>query len=354
MNKIKIFGDFIESLLKESIYQNGSDPYEYKVEADHWLASLKGKDTWFEITGKDFKPEFQVSIDFLDNKFPDARSKNAPKRFGSKQTLTTKTEVKTNLLSTKPTSNTSSYLPQLSYGNEPPARTLFPKQNYGNGKNFGASEQADYFKYKNDPSVYWSVWDADKTKSVAESSNSTKLVYAASVSKVVTAACALDNLGGNLSNQTDWSDLKKFLVKSDNGVWNKFTKLAGGAKRVNDWAKKWSGIEPGRISGGNKINATGMCRFWCDVLNNRFTGAKTIQEITAGCATSNSRSRAYTPKNCAIGGKTGLYQQNMHDSAWIITPSGRRFCITVLTEKSSTYIVAVMFGGLLREYCGAK
>ena len=97
-----------------------------------------------------------------------------------------------------------------------------------------------------------------------------------------------------------------------------------------------------------------MCRFWCDVLNNRFTGAKTIQEITAGCATSNSRSRAYTPKNCAIGGKTGLYQQNMHDSAWIITPSGRRFCITVLTEKSSTYIVAVMFGGLLREYCGAK
>lgn len=56
------------------------DPYEYKVENDHWLAKKKGTQTWYEITGKNFKPTYQKSINILDTEFPDERKDGAPKR----------------------------------------------------------------------------------------------------------------------------------------------------------------------------------------------------------------------------------------------------------------------------------
>lgn len=56
------------------------DPYEYKVEKDHWLSRKKGSQTWYEITGKNFKPAYQKSINILDTEFPDERKDGAPKR----------------------------------------------------------------------------------------------------------------------------------------------------------------------------------------------------------------------------------------------------------------------------------
>lgn len=181
--------------------------------------------------------------------------------------------------------------------------------------------------------------------------NSKKNVYAASVSKAVTAAAALSAHNGTLPTPEDFDKLKAFLVKSDNGVWNHFTELAGGYEKVNDWSNKmgWS-MTPGRKSGGNFINAHDMCLFWSSVLNHNFPGAEIIEKVSNSCGTSSSRSRKYIPTNCRIGGKTGLYQKSMHDSAWIVSPAGR-FSIVVLTELANAEIVAVMFGGLFREYC---
>ena len=181
--------------------------------------------------------------------------------------------------------------------------------------------------------------------------DSKKNVYAASVSKAVTAAAALNQHNGNLPNAGDLDKLKAFLVKSDNGVWNHFTNLAGGWEKVNSWAKSmgWSML-PGRRSGGNLINAHDMCLFWSAVLNRSFPGAEIIEKMSNACATSSGRSRKYIPSNCRIGGKTGLYQKSMHDSAWIVSPTGR-FSIVVLTELASAPIVATMFGGLFKEYC---
>jgi hypothetical protein len=65
------------------IISRPGDPYKYKVETDHWLAKKDSQSRWYEITGADFKPAYQVSIDILDNENPNMRSKNAPKKKGS-------------------------------------------------------------------------------------------------------------------------------------------------------------------------------------------------------------------------------------------------------------------------------
>jgi hypothetical protein len=64
------------------IYKRPKDPYEYKVEDDNWLSRKKGTTKWYNITGGDFKPGYQKSIDMLDKEFPKARTEEAPKRGG--------------------------------------------------------------------------------------------------------------------------------------------------------------------------------------------------------------------------------------------------------------------------------
>ena len=62
------------------IIKRQGDPYEYKVESDNWLAKRTGTQKWFNITGADFKPAYQKSIDILDTENPKSRTSNAPKR----------------------------------------------------------------------------------------------------------------------------------------------------------------------------------------------------------------------------------------------------------------------------------
>ena len=60
------------------------DPYKYKVENDHWLAKKDSQTKWYEISGADFKPAYQASIDILDKENPNVRSKTAPKKVTTK------------------------------------------------------------------------------------------------------------------------------------------------------------------------------------------------------------------------------------------------------------------------------
>lgn len=68
------------------------DPYKYKVVDDHWLAKRDDQARWYEITGKDFKQGFQVSIDILDSENPKLRSNVAPKRENRIKTAGVETE----------------------------------------------------------------------------------------------------------------------------------------------------------------------------------------------------------------------------------------------------------------------
>jgi hypothetical protein len=82
MRKLQTWNEFY-TYVKESLGEvktRSGDPFEYKVENDHWLSRRKGTQTWYEITGKNFKPVYQKSINILDTEFPHERKDDSPKR----------------------------------------------------------------------------------------------------------------------------------------------------------------------------------------------------------------------------------------------------------------------------------
>ena len=93
------------------IISRSGDPYKYKVESDHWLAKKDSQSRWYEITGADFKPPYQVSIDTLDKENPNMRSKSAPKKGENNGT---KLETPTNTTGSEETD-----LPPFLIGNLP-------------------------------------------------------------------------------------------------------------------------------------------------------------------------------------------------------------------------------------------
>lgn len=222
-------------------------------------------------------------------------------------------------------------------------------QNTGFGGTFSDSA---YKPLKEKSSIYWAVYDINRGKTIAKSGNADQNVYGASVSKAVVVGGAYDNNSGTLPSSSDVGKAIKLLVKSDNSVWDDLGRLAGGDEAVNKFSDKqgYNGMKPARRK-GNQINAVGMNLFWRDVVTNRFKGAESVFKITSSCQTSNSRSRKYIPKAVLMGSKTGTYMSYNHDSAWL--KSGDNwYAISVLTTKSDgSEAVALMFGGLFKEYC---
>lgn len=218
-------------------------------------------------------------------------------------------------------------------------------------KGYGSSyDSTKYLSLKNKSSIHWAVYDISKDKLIAKSENGDKMVYGASVSKAVVSANAFDKNKGKLSAQ-DVGKVIKLLVVSDNSVWDAVTEMGGGNDSVNAFSNRYGyNMSPARRK-GNNISATGMVKFWKDVLRNNFDGAESIFKITSSCQTSSSRSRKCIPKNCYIGGKTGSYMQYNHDTAWI-EKDGKFYAIAVLTSSNDgSDAIATMFGGLFNEYC---
>jgi hypothetical protein len=220
-------------------------------------------------------------------------------------------------------------------------------------KGLGGSgyNHSKYQSAKNNPKVYWAIYNISKDKIVAQSTNANKNVYGASVPKVIVASAALDKYDGLFPNQSDYEKVIKLLVKSNNDVWTPLQNLAGGGNAVNDWSKKMGYTMKSARGMGNNANAVDMCKFWSDVCHNRFDGAEVIFRVTASCQTSASRSRKYLPTSLFIGSKTGTYQSSNHDTGWINVGSDF-YSISVMTDlgSSGSDAIAFMFRGLYDEY----
>jgi hypothetical protein len=207
-----------------------------------------------------------------------------------------------------------------------------------------------YQSAKNNPKVYWAIYNITKDTLVAKSANANKNVYGASVPKVLVASAAIDKFNGSFPNQSDYEKLIKLLVKSDNEVWTPLQNLAGGGNAVNAWAKKMGyNMQPARGM-GNNANAVDMCKFWSDVCSNKFSGAEVIFRVTSSCQTSGARSRKYLPSSVFLGSKTGTYESSNHDTGWLKV-GNEFYSISVLTElgSSGSDVIACMFRGLYDE-----
>lgn len=222
------------------------------------------------------------------------------------------------------------------------------KRNTGLNSSFSESK---YKSYKDNPSVYWAVYDIQEDKFLASSENASKNLYGASVPKVCVAAAAFNNNNGTLPSNSDYQKVIKLLVKSDNDVWTDVQNIAGGGNAVNEWSKKMGyNMQPAR-NGGNNSNAIDMCKFWKDVCRGNFAGAENIFKISSSCQTSGSRSKKCMPTDIYLGGKTGTYQNANHDCCWI-QKGDKFYSICVLTElgSSGSEVIAQMFRGLYEEY----
>lgn len=218
------------------------------------------------------------------------------------------------------------------------------------GLNSSGFSESSYQSAKTNPNVYWAIYDISRDTLLASSSNAQKNVYGASVPKAFVAAAALANNNGNISS-SDYEKMINLLVKSNNDVWTPLQNLAGGAQKVNDWARSMGYKNQPARTLGNNANAIDMCKFWRDVCLDRFKGAEAIFRIASSCQTGASRSRKYMPSSVFIGSKTGTYLKSNHDCGWVQV-GDRFYAISVFTElgSSGSNAIANMWRGLFNEY----
>jgi hypothetical protein len=210
------------------------------------------------------------------------------------------------------------------------------------------SEQATYEELKTDPRIHWIVTDLDDGRVIAEAATADKNVYGASVSKaLVVGALLFQNRG--ILDDTTWQEVFRLIVKSDNTVWTPLQELAGGADAVDEFTRAmgYSSTEGSRH--GNQLNARELAEFLSDIHNQRFPGAEGLLKVMTACRTGASKSQKYLPESIFLGGKTGTWMQWSHDMRFLEI-DGKRYGVVVLTEAGSSELVAIMFGGLVREH----
>lgn len=228
-------------------------------------------------------------------------------------------------------------------------------------KNRGLQEKGfDPFLYevlKDSPNTFLCVLDVSSNKILFQTHNSKQNIEAASLSKVWASMSALDTNKGTLPSVSDYEDMLRLLVCSNNQTWDNIQDLGGGTEGVDKWAQeKGFNVEPDCKT--NLVNAYDMCRFWSAVLRGQFLGSELILKLSSACKTHDTRALKYMPADCFLGGKTGTFEQANHDSCWILY-NGRFYVITVMTLLGSTNEtlsdmtdeeVALLFRGLFDEF----
>jgi hypothetical protein len=209
-------------------------------------------------------------------------------------------------------------------------------------------DEQTYRKLKSDSKIHWIVRELDDGKVLAEGATSTKTVYGASVTKAFVVAALLDAKQGKLDAAT-WQKVYRLLVNSDNSVWSTLEDLAGGKSAVHAFTQGMGYKKTQGYRSGNQINARELSDFLHDIHHLRMTGAEALLKVMSACNTGAAKSRKYLPSTIYLGGKTGTWNQYQHDMRFLEL-GGKRYAVVVLSEKSRDEDVAVMFGGLAREY----
>ena len=132
-------------------------------------------------------------------------------------------------------------------------------------------------------------------------------------------------------------------------------------KGFQGWLQKKDGT---RVH-GNELNTIELSQFLYDTYQRKYRGADALWKIMQATRTGKSKIKKYIPKNIYIGGKTGTYSgpnesrktiklakiKARNHAATLMTGSGH-YGISVLANTGNNEDVAVIGGGLVREYLG--
>jgi hypothetical protein len=268
------------------------------------------------------------------------------------------------------------------FGGSEVRQLLFRK--HGSGMAFKAKQQNEYCKLKKNKQIQWSVSDLQSGKLLSASSNADELFFGASASKVFVAAALLDKQNGSLEKE-QLRLMSRMIVRSDNGAWRELQRQAGkdgsdnsGRKAVHEFSQKmgyedicsfqgWMTKKDGSRLHGNELHCLSIAKFLFDTYHDRYPGAEILWKIMHATRTGRKKINKYTPKNVFIGGKTGTYHGPneskttiKHDTIkarnhiTILDIDGKYYSLTVLSNTGKDEDVAVLGGGLMREYLGVK
>ena len=251
----------------------------------------------------------------------------------------------------------------------------------GEGTKFGAEEVQKYCKLKNSSQVQWTVNDLQTGEIISQSPNAREAFFGASSSKIFVAAALLNKQCGKLDKKQ--LDLMiKMIVKSDNAAWRELQREAGegsddsGRQCVNEFVQQigckntrgfqgWLCMEDGTKIHGNELNTMALSRFLYSTYHRDYPGAEILWKIMHATKTGRQKINKYTPREIYIGGKTGTYDgpnespETIHfknirarNHVAILKIDDKYYGISILTNTGSSWDVAVLGGGLMREFLG--
>ena len=254
----------------------------------------------------------------------------------------------------------------------------------GQGQKFGERQRKHYCKLKQAENIQWVLNDLDSGEIISRSANADEVYFGASVAKIFVAAALLDKQDGKFdANQL--SLLVRMIVVSSNGAWRELQRQTGddgtddsgraavdafiqsmgysNTKGFQGWWKKKDGT---RIH-GNELNSAELAKFLYDTYHRRYKGAEVLWEIMQATATGRRRINKYTPQDIYIGGKTGTYDGPNASPATVklknirarnhvvnLLIGKKSYGLSILSNTGSGEDVAILGGGLMREYLGVE
>jgi hypothetical protein len=254
----------------------------------------------------------------------------------------------------------------------------------GQGNDFGEAQRKRYCKLKQAQKIQWALNDLETGELISRSANADQLYFGASVAKVFVAAALLDKQNGHF-DRDQLTLLVKMIVVSSNSAWRELQRQAGddgtddsGRAAVDAFVQSlgytntrgfqgWWNRKDGTRIHGNELNSVELVKFIFDTYHRRYKGAEVLWEIMQATATGRQRINKYAPQNVFVGGKTGTYDGPNASPATVNLKSIRArnhvvnlkigkkiYGLSILSNSGSGEDVAILGGGLMREYLGVE
>ncbi len=231
------------------------------------------------------------------------------------------------------------------------------KTRTGVGTAFGKEQMEEYKTLKGNKLVHWIVRDLESGTVIGVRQDTVeKTIEGASVPKALVAAAALNKNNARFKKDEHWFKAYELLVESINDYWNDIQALAGGAAEVNKFSETmgYEHMRPAHDD-SDTVNALYLAQFLYDIFHDRFVGSEPLYKIMAACNTgrgdppATAKGPKYIPTDVYMGGKTGTWNQYQHDMRFLRVKN-HWYAIVVLSETGKSEDVAIMFGGIFREY----
>ncbi len=250
----------------------------------------------------------------------------------------------------------------------------------GLGYTMSESQYQEYLEIKRDSKtqidhrIRWAFMNLETGTMVDQSLSADLKIFGASSSKIFVASTLLDKEEGELSNG-QLQMMADMLVVSSNSAWTSLQKDIGngsadagrkanyeftqrmGYPKTRGWQGYWGEVH------GNELVATETVNHLYDIYHNQFVGADWLWVIMHTCRTGSTRGRKYFPSNMIVGGKTGTYDGptenpqtgeeytvRMRNHVLVFNVDGVQYGMAIFANNGSSESVALLAGGLLREY----